>query len=479
MLDKKRLERQNLAFDKWRKNKAIGVIEAVTGFGKTFIAIMAVQFMNKKYSERTAIVVVPTTKLLEDWIGHYERDENNNKIFIEGHISKWQLKNVNVFVVNTFVKSDLWTCDLLILDEIHRYSNEDTQQFSRVLKITKCSFILGLSATVNSKQKEFLLKHSLPVVDTIDEIEAERNGYVAPAIIYNLGLKLSSEDEKFNKDINDTFNYYFAKFDHEFDLVKACNVGKDVYVSVRLKNGYYVGKKTGKEWIDYVSKKNGFNGHPDHAYHPNNVAKYAAQCMNAMRKRKNKWQNFPQKIQVAVDIFKKFNVPTIAFAETSDFADKLVEALPNDAVAYHTNLETIEINGKKYGKTKRKALALKEFEEGRKNLLSTVRALDEGFDVQKIKLVLMMAYNSTKRQDIQRKGRGIRIDYNDLSKKTIIINLYMIGTQEEKWVKEKQKGSRGVRWITSINEINMNSGIKLSSNENESPIKIGINSDIV
>ena len=36
-------------------------------------------------------------------------------------------------------------------------------------------------------------------------------------------------------------------------------------------------------------------------------------------------------------------------------------------------------------------------------------------------------------------------------------------TQEEKWLNEAQKGKRGVRWITSVDEINYDT-IKLSNN---------------
>jgi hypothetical protein len=48
----------------------------------------------------------------------------------------------------------------------------------------------------------------------------------------------------------------------------------------------------------------------------------------------------------------------------------------------------------------------------------------------------------------------------------------MKGTQEEKWLREGQKGKIGVREITSIDEIGLNQSIKLTNNENSGEITI-------
>lgn len=494
-VDPVRLQRQELAFNRWRAGKAVnnviraavGIITAVTGFGKTYILILAIRYMNKRYPDRNAIVVVPTTKLLEDWMGTKER---------KGHIQNFGLLNVKVFVVNTFVKYKDWETDLLGLDECHRYSNEDAQYFSTILKITKYRFLLAMSATLSGRQEEFFLRHGIPVVDIIDDAEAQRNGYVAPSIVYNLGITLTQEDAKFSEEIDKKFRSYFARFNHEFDLVKACNGKKDVPISVRLKNGTYLGKRTPREWIAELGRMNGYDGTPGHPYSPQNIARNAAQCMFAIRERKNKWQNAPAKLEVACQIINRFPVKTITFAETADFADQLAAKLPGIAVAYHSRLKTIGIKDgeivesenreessdlkdqgyKVIGPTKRKTLALQQFEDKTSSIrvLSTVKAMDEGVDIPSIELVLMLAYSSVARQDIQRKGRGARIDYENLNKQTLVINLYMMGTQEEKWLKEKQKGGKSVIWVTSIDQINPNRMISLGSNKHDGSSEVTI-----
>lgn len=486
-IDPIRLKRQEEAFDKWRRGKAIGdrpavpaigIVEAIPGFGKTYILILAIKYMNQKYPDRTAIVIVPRTILLEDWIGNKEK---------EGYIKKFGLFNVQVLVVNTYVKFLEWKCDLLGLDECHRYASEDAPQFSKVLTITKYRFLLAMSATITEEQKAFFLRFNIPVVDTIDVIEGQKFGYVSPSVVYNLGIKLSPKDQEFNDSINKKFKYYFSFFNHELYLMMACNGKKGVSTGVKMRNGAFLGKKTPSQWIEWIAKANRYDGNPNHLYSPENLARNAAQCMNLMSKRKQMWQNFPSKLDIAVEILTKFPLQTMVFSETGDFADKLTALLPGLAMSYHTKLKTLAIKEKDIveikegreestnlkeqgytivGKTKRKALALKKFIDPLDSvrILSTVRAMDEGVDIPNVTMALIMAYNSTKRQDMQRNGRAQRKDYNNLDKCAIVINLYMMGTQEEKWLKAKQKGGGNVVWVTSLSEINPTRAIALATN---------------
>jgi superfamily II DNA or RNA helicase len=488
-LDPVRLARQELAFERWRAGKeingvlrqAVGIFEAITGFGKTYVLILAIRFMNSKYPDRNAIIIVPTTKLLEDWTGYYD----SNKQFVPGHIQKHNLVNLRVFVVNTFVKYKDWECDLLGLDECHRYANSDSQFFSTVLSITKFKFLWGMSATLSKKEKDFFASFNIPIIDTVDELEGQKYGYVAPSVIYNLGVKLSPADQDFNDKINDKFKFYFGRFQNEFELVKACNAKKNFPIAVRLKNGTFLEKRTPAEWIKEIARINNFNGDPKHPYSPQNIARNAAQCMAVIHERKNMWQNFPSKIDIAVKIIKKFPHQILIFSETSAFADKLAAEIPDICVAYHTNLPTVGIKGEEeiivqdaehkkklqaegyviLGNAKRKSLALKRFIDPNDPIraMSTVKALDEGVDIPSVSMTLQCAYSSKARQGTQRRGRAGRVDYDNKEKKALNICLYMMGTQEEKWLKSSQEGKTVIN-VESIEQINPNQIIALGSN---------------
>ena len=83
------------------------------------------------------------------------------------------LDNARVEIINTVVKYD-WTCDLLVIDEIHLMA-ADT--FSKVFEKVSYKNILGLTATFERLDgKEILISKYAPVCDTIDITLAEKNG---------------------------------------------------------------------------------------------------------------------------------------------------------------------------------------------------------------------------------------------------------------------------------------------------------------
>lgn len=103
----KKLEMQQSALSSWKSNAANGIIICPPATGKTYISILAIQKMNTTRPDYITHVVVPTAKLKEDWVG--------NKL-TKGHIEIHGLKNVQVFIVNTYSKTS-HNCDLLVIDE--------------------------------------------------------------------------------------------------------------------------------------------------------------------------------------------------------------------------------------------------------------------------------------------------------------------------------------------------------------------------
>jgi superfamily II DNA or RNA helicase len=83
-------------------------------------------------------------------------------------------------------------------------------------------------------------------------------------------------------------------------------------------------------------------------------------------------------------------------------------------------------------------------------VLCTARALDEGFDVRDIEVAVVCSATSKQRATIQRNGRALRFVEGKTAK---IINLYIKGTQDETWLKRRQKGETNIRWIENIDEI--------------------------
>lgn len=96
-----RTERQQEAIKKWIAAKGKGTIIAPTGAGKSYIALMSIKALLKKYPYFRVLVVVPTTTLKNQWAQH---------------VYNWGFDfNVDIVVINSIIKQK-YVCDYLILD---------------------------------------------------------------------------------------------------------------------------------------------------------------------------------------------------------------------------------------------------------------------------------------------------------------------------------------------------------------------------
>ena len=103
--------------------------------------------------------------------------------------------NIEVQVINTVIKHE-WSCDMLIIDEIH-VSGAD--QMSQVFDKVKYKLILGLTATFERLDgKHYLIEKYCPVVDAVSTIEAIANGWVSEFKEYQVlfAIRLQNLSEK-------------------------------------------------------------------------------------------------------------------------------------------------------------------------------------------------------------------------------------------------------------------------------------------
>ncbi len=459
-----KLQRQEIVCDKWLKQQGVGVFEAVTGFGKTYVAIMLIKRMNIKAPEKTINVVVPSIKLLNDWLDDYV-----------GYVDIHGLKNVSVYVVNTYTQKNVnWQCDFLIVDEVHHILSDEAEQFNKVLSNTDYKYFLGLTATLSEKERSYLENVNIKIVDTVAMEEASQYNYISDFVTYNLGIELNDDDKETYKALNKSFNSMFAKFDFNFELAMACHG-----------NGIAKAKVNGRwdrrdNWRRSLASEMGWDGiDSKHEWSPKSIAGYAAVFNNAMIERKSFIYNCSAKIDIATKLISELDLQTIVFSESTKFADTLASNVKDkcgDIVrAYHSNVET-EIRTekdlfgndkkpKKIGKARLKKEALSLFEDKTSpiRVLSTVKALDEGYNVENINLVIMASYTSSERRDTQRVGRGVRFIEGKIA---FIVNLYimsfaddskggkpiLVKSQEEKWLKEKQNNAK-VIWVNSVDEV--------------------------
>lgn len=201
-------ERQEEGRIKWIDNKCKGTLEYGTGVGKTYTAIKCAKSVLAKYPQFRILVVVPTDLLKEQWIMNLTK----HGIFM----------NAEVVVINTVVKHE-WTCDILIIDEIHRMG-ADT--FSEVFEKVKYRMILGLTATLERLDgRHKIIEKYCPIIDTISLEEALQNGWVSDYVEYKVYIDADiSEYQKYNREFTEHFSY----FDYNFSLAMQM-IGKEGY----------------------------------------------------------------------------------------------------------------------------------------------------------------------------------------------------------------------------------------------------------
>lgn len=474
-----KLKRQVVCVSRWQAANCNGSIEAVTGFGKTYVALFAMYLIQIANPLFTFIVIVPSEKLFSDW---------------NGHIEHFGLKNVKVYIVNSFTKekfwNDVWSCNVLIGDEGHRYLGEESVYFSKVLSITKRDACLMMSATLDDREKAKLRDLNLPVVDTISMLEAKRMGYISEYTTYNFAVDLNKDDRenydrlhKFHNDMYARFSF-FSDSTLNYKLATACSLS--AIKNIKIEDTW----RSAQEWRNWYAEQMQWDGiTKEHEWSPTNIAKYAANWNRAMVERKNLLYKHESKIKAAVDIIKLINAPTITFSETTDVADKLKEYLQDEARVYYSSMEAeirkipeqsksyatkkgaenfaLKVNGivvpdednnffvqyykeVKFGTDRLKKEVLHDYELNKFKYLLTAKALDEGFNVEGIECAVILSATSKQRQYIQRQGRAIRFV---AGKKARIINVYLRDTKDQKWLEQRQRGERGIRWIDNINQI--------------------------
>jgi len=144
-------ERQAACLKKWVANNGHGTLVCATGFGKTRVALNTVEWLQKKTPTIRVIIVVPTTVLQEQWM-----DNLRNRGCSTEH--------VQVYVINSVIKNP-HECDLLILDEAHRYPADS---FSAVFRTVKYYMIMCLTATFERRNgRHSRLPRNAPEVDKV------------------------------------------------------------------------------------------------------------------------------------------------------------------------------------------------------------------------------------------------------------------------------------------------------------------------
>lgn len=388
--------------ERWFANEGRGIIQAVTGSGKTLLALTAIDRMERKLSQELRVkIIVPTSALMQQWnrdLREFLSDscrEEKSPINLQkelglrggGFKSKPDCKYM-IYVINSAryelarqILKELkhGKAVLLIADECHHYASEQNQLIFEFLPYIKqyqnCFFSLGLSATLPAGQSQRYLTSVLgrKIYDYgMDEASACRT--ICPYDVYHISLSFLTVEKKEYEELSDRMTYLYRKLLHTHPSLGILGQ-KERYELLRRLSG----------------DKN------------RKIAETASLYIRLSYKRKSLVCLASARVSCTCDLVKRLDAEEkiLIFSERTSQADELYQLLqksyPEKVGRYHS----------KMGKCANKNV-LERFRAGNLRILIACKAIDEGIDIPAASVGIIMSGTSTQRQRIQRLGRIIR-----------------------------------------------------------------------
>lgn len=215
---------QREALERWVAAQYRGIVEVVTGGGKTVFALACI----RRLQPATTLVVVPTVALLEQW---WEEASSFlglglDEIHIITGRQRMRTGTLNIAVINTAAKlSDEGRSApcFLIVDECHRAA---APQFQSVLAIKKLAS-LGLSATPERPYDEGLQQILIPqlgeIIYSYTYRDALRENVIVPFelrnIVFELEPERQAEYDKLTRAIATAIRKYGAESEETIPLL--------------------------------------------------------------------------------------------------------------------------------------------------------------------------------------------------------------------------------------------------------------------
>lgn len=474
IIDEIRDARLNAGIDKWKYALGIGTLVFPTGMGKTRAGLIALTKIRTKYLDAPIIILVPSDAARKTWYQEFSKFD----------ISMFNVEVLTVHQALIDSKARELNCILLIIDEIHRFSTDDRMLLAFKQIISK--FKLGLTATMPNKYSALykVLADTCPIVDKISDEEAVDKNWISEFIEYNLALELLEDDRKVYNEYTNFMSTILKKYEVpnelcEHLLISSYNKSELIILLVigsKHKPSTYYRDEVSKYygWSKDLDLTSEYNQQIHEEFNPGRIYTDCDAYMQIVRKRNKILYNNIVKEDVTLEIVRIFpNTKTIIFSQSTEFADQITSKLNKNNISctsYHTRLKSkpmIDVNtndfiryqsGAKKGKPKMfgsrilKNAATEGIRSGQFRIISTVAALDEGFNVQDLGMAIISSGSISSIQQIQRSGRIKRIDFNNPSKKAYIINLYFANTRDEVKLRERQLNNNSI-WITNVGDI--------------------------
>lgn len=376
------------ALDSWRSRGRHGIVEAVTGTGKTKVGLEAIR--QALDEGRRAAVLVPTIALRQQWHGELRKAlPGSVKIGKMGDGSADTLgsHHVVVAVVNAAANKPLTTNPghLIVADECHRYA---APTFHKAL-LNEFELRLGLTATLErpDRQEHLLTKYFGDVCFSIAYGRALADEVVAHYSLALIGVPMTGAERS------------------SYDELTT-KMGEDIQL---LENRYRIPTTPFHLFLRRVTELA-----DDSSAAGCDVAR---RFLATTQSRKRLMANSAGKRAAVGDLVPALRAAerVLVFTETQQSADEIaaqITALGLPAKPLHAGLSDADPLDR-----------LRDFKEGKFRVLVAVKALNEGVDVPAVDLGVIVSASRTRRDMIQRMGRVLRRKPDDRLARFAVIYL--------------------------------------------------------
>jgi superfamily II DNA or RNA helicase len=366
------------AFGAWAAAGCRGVIEAVTGTGKTRVGLAATRAALARGGR--VLVLVPTIDLMDQWAERLREHVPGALVGRLGAGAADDLATHHVVIATPHsaapvpVVPPTGTIGLLVADEAHRYG---TPTWGEALRP---QFEMRLALTATYERNDDGLETVLGpyfggVVSSYGYAEAAADGSIAPFRVALIGTELD-EPERARYELADARvrQHHRELIDHGLPrapmetIAAAARIVADAEPTAEVAGP---------------------------------LAASARAYLASLRARRDVAAGCQGKLRALRAL-----APSLTGRRTLVFSDTVVQAAAAAAILRTAGVPAEEVHGELPDRERR--LRLARFADGRLGALAAPRVLDEGIDVPEAEVAVVLSAFRTRRQMIQRLGRVLR-----------------------------------------------------------------------
>lgn len=421
----------------WERAGRRGMVEAVTGSGKTRIGVSVVMKLRNETKRLYPLVVVPTIPLMEQWYECLTASFPGERVGRIGNGYNDDFSTLPiacVAVINsavTKVEQLLEHCknhsinkSVLIADECHHYI--DAPVFSRIRQFP-FDYTLGLSATLFPYEVTGLGK----IVYEYKFRDAFKDGIVPPFDLVNVAVRLTDAELNEYLRLGEKIKWQMLEVERQFgtEVIKISN--PNFFNKLRKLMILPGGGEdpTIKQLFVLMFKR------AEIVYTAREKLRLTEFfTRNIVDKGRKKMIVFFERIPSADEVGED-----VAYKSARGLQQSLLQDDPLWCRVYHSQL---------HGTERKKVLD--EFRRVGPSALLVCRSLDEGIDIPQVDAAVLAASTQSLRQRIQRIGRTLRKENG--KKRPLIITLYARGTNDVNVTAEDQITFKDVATIHQESE---------------------------